>query len=72
MFTECGKDDGKRGGTIGHSTGDESDTLKVCCKKAKLIAFMNHGPKSREDDATTNPNGPKLYSTLWTPHLPKI
>ena len=37
MFTECGKDDGKRGGTIGHSTGDESDTLKVCYKKAKLF-----------------------------------
>ena len=32
MFTECGKEEGRRGGTIGHATGDESNTLKVCCK----------------------------------------
>ena len=29
MISECGKDRGMRGGTISHSTGDESNTIKV-------------------------------------------
>jgi hypothetical protein len=33
IFTDCGKESAKRGGTSGHSTGDESNTFDVSCSK---------------------------------------
>ena len=44
MFTDCGKEKGRRGGTIGHATGDESDTLKVCCKNIFQKALQLYSP----------------------------
>ena len=39
IFTDCGKESAKRGGTSGHSTGDESNTFDVSCSK---ILFNGH------------------------------
>ena len=44
MFTDCGKESGRRGGNIGHATGDETDTIKVCCNKILFRGPYNSIP----------------------------